>query len=173
MRAVSLVLPLAVVVAGCTTTPVQSDRIASGQFIDRTGMARGTVSLVAEGSSLTLDASVSGLSPGEHGFHLHTIGECRTPDFTSAEGHLNPANNQHGPFNANGGHLGDLLNITVGQDGTAEAVYPLNGDRQLLMQQLFDGDGTAVIIHADADDYQTDPAGAAGARVLCAELKRI
>ena len=172
MRTTSLLLPLALSLGACATTPVTSDTIATGRFVDRTGTDQGSLTLVGEGSSLTLRANVTGLAPGEHGFHLHTVGSCQTPDFTSAGGHLNPAGNKHGPFNDNGGHLGDLLNITASADGTAKADYPLSGDREVLLNQLFDSDGTAVVVHADADDYQTDPAGAAGSRVLCAAMRR-
>jgi Cu-Zn family superoxide dismutase len=159
--------------AACATpTPQGTETLAVGQFIDRDGNPSGTVELVASGPSLTLRAEAYGLEQrqGERGFHIHTTGRCDPPDFTSAEHHLNPADNDHGPFNADGGHLGDLLNISVNAQGVARIDYPFPGRRSELLPHIFDADGSAVIIHAKPDDYQTDPGGGAGDRVLCAVL---
>ncbi len=109
----------------------------------------------------------SGLAPGEHGVHIHEVGECSAPDFESAGGHYNPAGAQHGLLNPEGPHAGDLPNLMVSENGTVDyvvttALVTVDGERT-----LFDSDGSALIIHGDADDYITDPGGDSGSRVAC------
>ncbi len=168
-------LPCAAILAllaGCATTVPASDVVAQTQLLFANGQPAGTVLLEESGESFTLAVSVRGVRPGAHGFHLHTTGRCDRPDFTSAGGHLNPLGRNHGPFNPQGGHLGDLLNLEVGADGTAIRNYDLPGERTALLDYLFDADGTAIIIHEGADDYRTDPAGDAGSRIACGVLQR-
>jgi len=111
--------------------------------------------------------SASGLTPGDHGVHLHAVGKCEEPAFASAGGHLNPAGRQHGMNNPAGRHLGDLPNLVAGADGTATLSYPLGDPASSLSASLFDADGTALVIHAGPDDYITDPSGNSGGRVAC------
>ena len=113
-----------------------------------------------------------GLSPGAHGVHLHTTGSCTAPDFASAGAHLNPGGHQHGTSNPAGPHLGDLPNITVGSAGTGTVSATLSGTREDVLARLFDADGTAVVVHANADDYRTDPSGNSGGRIACGVLTR-
>jgi Cu-Zn family superoxide dismutase len=110
---------------------------------------------------------VAGLSPGAHGIHLHAVGKCEPPGFTSAGGHLNPFAKEHGMENPAGSHLGDLPNLDVSADGTATMSFPLGLSPRALQTQMFDGDGTAIVIHAGPDDYRTDPSGNSGGRVAC------
>jgi superoxide dismutase, Cu-Zn family len=135
-------------------------------MISATGAELGTLTLSESGGPITLSGSLRGLPPGEHGIHLHMVGQC-TPPFESAGGHWNPTSKQHGTQNAQGPHAGDMMNITVGADSTANvnvtsASGPLRGAGGLV-----DGDGAAVVIHAAADDYKTDPSGNSGARIAC------
>ena len=121
------------------------------------GSAAGSVSLI--GNTLSIEAV--GLPPGAHGLHLHAVGRCDGPDFSSAGPHWNPANRQHGSENPQGSHLGDLPNLDVGADG--------NGSVTLTVPSGFlDQDGAALVIHASPDDYRTDPSGNSGARISCA-----
>lgn len=128
----------------------------------------GTATIVAgPRGRATLLVSVAGLAPGTHGIHLHAVGKCEGPDFTSAGGHLNPAGKQHGLHNPAGSHLGDLPNLTVGEDGTATLSHGLGMSGQALLADLFDADGTALVIHAGPDDQVTDPSGNSGGRISC------
>ena len=112
------------------------------------------------------------ITPGAHGFHLHTVGACDAPDFKTAEGHLNPLDKNHGFESEGGAHVGDLYNIDIAEDGMGKQVNPIEGDAAQIAEWLFDEDGTAVIVHSGPDDYQTDPSGDAGSRVACGVLTR-
>ena len=109
----------------------------------------------------------SGLEPGEHGVHIHEVGECSAPDFESAGAHYNPTGAQHGLLNPEGPHAGDLPNLTVNENGAVDylvttALVTVDGERT-----LFDSDGSALIVHAGADDYVTDSSGESGGRAAC------
>jgi Cu-Zn family superoxide dismutase len=121
---------------------------------------------------VTIRVTLAGLPAGVHAVHLHTTGACAAPDFTSAGGHLNPAGKKHGTANPEGSHLGDLANVSIGADGSGTMVDVLRADRAGALAAIFDADGTAVMVHADADDHMTDPAGAAGKRIACGVLNR-
>lgn len=169
-------LPLAsfaaLALAGCTTVDaLPTERVGSAELTLANGVPAGTVQLLSNGQTVTVAAAVVGLSQGEHGFHLHTTGACKAPDFKSAGGHLNPGDATHGSMSAGGKHLGDMPNLTVGANGTGSAEVELDGAASTVLAQIFDADGTAVVIHAGPDDYRTDPAGDAGARVACGVLK--
>ncbi|NUQ21335.1 MAG: superoxide dismutase family protein, partial [Gemmatimonadaceae bacterium] len=107
------------------------------------------------------------------GSHLHAVGQCNAPDFASAGGHFNPSSKMHGFRNPAGHHAGDLTNVSIPESGAlrvellAPGVRLGPGDGTLL-----DADGAAVVIHALADDYQTDPAGASGTRIACGVVQR-
>lgn len=153
-------------------TPAKPATLASGTFATSAGAAAGTASVVvpARGNPV-LRVKVSGLPAGVHGIHIHTTGKCEGPAFTTAGGHLNPSGHQHGKDNPAGSHLGDLPNITVDRHGNGELAQALTVDAATLRAQLADADGAAVVVHAAADDYRTDPSGNSGARIACAVLK--
>ncbi|MEO8724113.1 MAG: superoxide dismutase family protein [Sphingobium sp.] len=133
-------------------------------LLDGTGAARGTVTLIPEGAVVHVSVSASGLTPGMHGLHVHAVGKCDGPAFTTAGGHWNPDNKQHGHDNPMGPHRGDLPQLMVGPDGTGTG----NFDVAAPIADMVDVDGAAVIIHAVQDDEKTDPSGNSGARLLCA-----
>ena len=147
-------------------------RIGSGTIYLSNGQPAGTVQLLVMGDQVSLAVAATGLSAGTRGFHLHTKGECTAPDFTTAGGHLNPLNRAHGKESAGGAHLGDMPNLVFGANQSATLTAQLPGTRAEIENWIFDADGTAVVIHAQADDYRTDPTGNAGARVACAVLSR-
>ena len=105
--------------------------------------------------------------------HIHEKAACRAPDFKSAGGHFNPSGAQHGFLNRRGPHAGDLPNIQVNADGTCRAEYVTNriSLKERGHNSLFRKGGTAVVIHRDADDYITDPAGQGGPRIACGIIK--
>ena len=161
--------------SACATPTVGDlpiEQLASARLISATGAPVGTVQLMGSGNTITVALVATGLTPGMHGFHLHQTGSCTPPDFTSAGGHLNPYDRQHGLENPAGPHLGDMPNLEVGPSGTVSTTVDLRGMQTELMKILFDADGTAVVIHSGADDYRTDPAGDAGSRVACGVLER-
>jgi Cu-Zn family superoxide dismutase len=132
------------------------------------GQVLGMAIFTQEAQGVRISVTVKGLSPGEHGIHIHSVGKCEPPDFLSAGPHFNPTNKKHGLTNPEGPHAGDLPNLVVSEDGSA--VYEHITDRVTLTPgelSLFDEDGSSLVIHAGPDDQMTDPAGNSGARVLC------
>ena len=109
-------------------------------------------------------ADITGLSPGAHGFHIHEFGDCRADDGQSAGDHFNPHSAPHGPPDSDDRHAGDLGNLAADENGAAtfdgmSSLLALDGDHTIL--------GRSVIVHADEDDFTTQPHGAAGARLAC------
>lgn len=163
----------AALLSGCAANDgVKSVQLAVAPLQHANGLPAGTAIVAGLGDTLTLNVAATGISPGPHGIHLHMVGNCTPPGFTSAGGHLNPGGHQHGTDNPAGSHLGDLPNIVANADGTATLSAALRGTRAQIEGALFDADGTAVVIHASADDYKTDPTGNSGARIVCGVLKR-
>lgn len=137
---------------------------ATAALLDAQGRQVATVTL--RGADLEVHASA--VAPGEHGVHVHSVGRCDAPAFESAGDHLNPAGAQHGLDNPAGPHMGDLPNLTVGADSSGH----LMASATLADSSVFDADGSAVVIHADADDQRTDPSGNSGDRIACGVLSR-
>lgn len=128
------------------------------------GAPRGTATMSEGSDGLSVRVDAAGLPPGVHGIHLHTVGRCDPPAFSSAGPHWNPTGAQHGRENPKGAHTGDLPNIIIGADGRGTLSFKESG---ATVAGLLDADGSALIIHADADDYKTDPSGNSGARIAC------
>jgi Cu-Zn family superoxide dismutase len=142
--------------------------IVTSEVIASSGdpIGKAVLSQEPEGTRVQLD--ITGLPQGSYGVHLHAVGKCETPAFTSAGGHFNPGMKQHGSMNPAGEHAGDLPNLEVGPDrrGTLDVVKT---GLQLAVGDaaLMDGDGAAIMVHATADDYKTDPSGNSGIRIAC------
>ena len=132
------------------------------------GKDAGSVTLTQTANGVSMQLSLKGLPPGEHAFHVHESGKCEPP-FTTAGGHFNPGGKKHGHESADGHHAGDMKNLTVPASGDLTATV-VNADVTLEKgkpNSLFKDGGTAIVIHASADDYKTDPAGNAGGRIVC------
>jgi len=133
----------------------------------------GTATITPRDSGVQIEGTFSTLPPGTHALHIHTTGTCTAPDFTSAGGHFNPGGKQHGKDNPNGHHAGDLANIEVDANGAAHVSVTVPdvtlGDGA---NSLFHTGGTALVVHAAADDYKTDPTGNAGARIACGVIEK-
>ncbi|MEX2511261.1 MAG: superoxide dismutase family protein [Cyclobacteriaceae bacterium] len=133
--------------------------------------ASGTASFSQlEDGKVRLELEVENLEAGEHAIHLHENGDCSAADATSAGGHWNPTENDHGKRGENGYHAGDIDNMTVGEDGKGSLEMDVEG------WTIGDGQNTdilnkAIIIHAGADDFTSQPSGAAGARVACGVIE--
>jgi Cu-Zn family superoxide dismutase len=125
----------------------------------------GTVTFTEVDGQVQVQANVTGLTPGAHGFHVHEVGDCSAPDFSSAGGHFAPEGNPHGAPTAAAHHTGDLGNIEAGADGTAS--HTITSPVLTLGEGPSSIIGKAVIVHAGADDLTSQPSGAAGGRVAC------
>lgn len=113
------------------------------------------------------------IEPGTHGFHVHETGRCE-PSFSAAGGHYAPRGNQHGIMHREGMHAGDLPNVHLRSTGRTDFELLAHGltTREGVTGTLFDADGSAFVIHAQADDYRSQPAGNAGDRVACGVVQR-
>jgi len=172
-RSAIVAVLLAAAVSGCQTVDeAPSQRLGQATLRLANGLPGGTAQLLASGSQVNISIALAGISPGTHGVHLHMVGSCEAPDFATAGGHLNPGNRQHGTSNPAGSHLGDLPNVTIGGNGLGAVSATLPGTADEALAQLFDADGTAVVVHANADDYRTDPSGNSGGRIACGVLTR-
>lgn len=172
-RITLLALPLAVALPACQTIDeAPNERLGQATLRLANGLPGGTAQILANGPEITILIAATGLAPGVHGVHLHTRGACDAPNFESAGAHLNPAGQEHGMNNPAGAHLGDLPNVTAGSAGTGTVSATLPGSRDAVLAQLFDADGTAIVVHATADDYLTDPSGNSGGRIACGVLTR-
>jgi len=141
---------------------------ASAELKNQKGEPVGKAELTDTPDGVLVHLTVSGLPPGVHAFHIHEAGKCDPPDFKTAGGHFNPGMKQHGFMQEKGPHAGDLPNIHVPASGNLEIEALARGVAlQAGPNSLFDADGSALVIHAGPDDYRTDPAGNAGARLAC------
>ena len=157
----SLLAAATLLAAGCATTPPPVAAGVSHPVIDTAGKAIGTVTVRPGTGGWAIAVDVAGLSPGNHGIHLHEVGRCDAPGFTTAGAHFNPTGHQHGSLNPNGPHQGDLGNFAVGADGAGHQQWTQAWDANSATH------GLALVIHASADDNRTDPSGNSGARVAC------
>ncbi|MGI9179912.1 MAG: superoxide dismutase family protein [Longimicrobiaceae bacterium] len=159
---------------GATTAPGAAAGLGTGQeiqvqMINSQGQNIGTARLAEEGQGVRVAVQISNLQPGPKGLHFHETGQCDTPGFQSAGGHFAPMGRQHGFENPQGPHAGDLPNISVGQDGRADTTVVAQNVslREGQQNSLLKTGGTALMIHANADDYRTDPSGNSGDRIAC------
>ena len=183
VRSARLALMLALPVAMMASASARAEDHAHGHhshggaplhadIIDGQGQTKGKAVLRQTKDGIDVDVKGVGLLAGVHAVHIHAVGTCTGPDFTSAGSHWNPGRKQHGHDNPAGAHMGDMPNMTVGADGTGVLKTVIkNASITGGEAPLLDTDGAAVVIHAAADDYKTDPTGNAGGRVACGILK--
>ncbi len=129
----------------------------------------GTVIFAQEGRKVIVVAEVTGLKPGPHGFHVHEKGDCSAPDFTSAGGHFNPGSDPHGNPTTGAHHVGDMPLLVADASGKATARAELRS--MSIGGGASDIVGKSVVVHADVDDFRSQPAGNSGARIACGVIK--
>lgn len=181
MRCLSLLI-LAALASGCAAHPDHSDtkRAKANAMIfarlmvieNGTLVPKGQAQLVDHGDGMRLYIDMEKRPDnlfGEVGMHIHAIGKCDAPDFSSAGPHWNPSSKQHGKANPLGHHSGDLGNINVQFGTSIREMRDISGYR---IQDLMDADGAAIVIHEKADDNLTDPSGNSGKRMVCGVFER-
>lgn len=150
-------------------------KAAHAKIVNAQGTEIGTAKFSPSGQGVKVSVKVSQLTPGEHGIHIHAVGKCEGPAFTSAGGHFNPTSTHHGIHNAMDPkpHVGDLPNLVVSQNGKGHATFTLAGATlDEGSTSLFHEGGTAIVIHAKADDLMSDPAGNSGDRIACGVIEK-
>ena len=157
--------------SGESVAPVDSGPAsATAQLRDAGGRVLAQATAEAAGDAVRVRIEASGLAQGAYGAHVHAVGRCDAPGFTTAGPHWNPTGQQHGKDNPQGMHKGDLPNLLVGTDGRGSFEYTIPGASLSGRNAMLDGDGAAIVIHQSADDYRTDPSGNSGSRIACGVL---
>jgi len=169
-----LLVGVAAMLAGCASTPADNGPLSAEAVLkDKEGKQVGVVTLIQTPEGVRIAVTGYRLPPGSHGLHVHAVGLCEPPEFTSAGAHFNPGAKQHGRLNPAGPHAGDLPNLVVaasgegGIDVTTKAFTLTAGPTSLLGDK-----GTALVIHANADDEKTDPTGNSGGRIACGVITK-
>ena len=166
---------LLVSLAACATAPQGGPRAAVGDFGQATltspsGERIGSARFRQGPTGLLIRVEARGLTPGWHGIHLHSVGDCSDSAFQSAGGHVNHAGAPHGLLNPAGPDAGDLPNVHADAQGRVDAeIFPTAARIAATGpgEMLWDDDGAAIVIHAGEDDHQSQPIGGAGGRVAC------
>jgi Cu-Zn family superoxide dismutase len=161
--------------SGYDRAGIETGRIAVRHvtFVDTTGEEIGTATLTQTSHGVLVQTDLNMLPPGEHAFHFHETGECEWPSFESAGGHFAGKRSAHGFLVRQGPHAGDMPNVYVPGNGVLK-VEEYNPNVSLVYgpSPLLDRDGSALVIHAQPDDYRSQPSGAAGNRIACAVISR-
>ncbi|MCH2450328.1 MAG: superoxide dismutase family protein [Gracilimonas sp.] len=170
MKSITLfITTFLLIAAGCTQTAeeevitddfVHSELVAAVMPVGDSNVS-GSVTFTETNDGVSIMGNFEGLEPGIHGFHIHQFGDCRAEDGTSAGGHFNPLDNEHGAPTDMNRHMGDLGNIEANENGSASIDYT---DDTVTLEQIL---GRGIIIHAGEDDLESQPTGAAGSRVAC------
>jgi Cu-Zn family superoxide dismutase len=164
-----ILLAAAVVTAGCSGMTLRSPTAVATLVPTKGSQVGGTVNFTQKGETVIVEAKITGLTPGQHGFHIHEKGNCTAPDGSSAGPHFNPGGTAHGGLEAPR-HGGDLGNLTADSTGTANYRAQVHG---ISLGTGADSIiGRAVIVHEKPDDLKTQPSGNSGARLGCGLISK-
>ena len=167
LRAIAASASAMVLAVGCATMSGKEYRATTTLEPTKGNQTAGTVTFVQRGNTVHVVADIKGLTPSaEHGFHVHEKGDCSSGDGMSAAGHFNPDGVAHG---AEAGHAGDMPNLKADANGNAKAAF--DATKMTVADGKFSIVGKGLIVHKDPDDYKTQPAGNAGARIACGIIK--
>ena len=145
------------------------DTGATAVMMDQSATNLGTLTLMDRDGGVHISGELTGVPNGEHGFHIHETGTCDAAiQFESAGAHFEPAGKKHGTENPEGPHAGDLMNVTADDDGKVTVDL---SNANVTLDALLDADGAALVLHADPDDYKTDPSGNSGDRFACGVIE--
>ena len=169
-RLVAVAASLVLTLAGCAamTQPAITDNTAVAELRDAKGQPAGVATLTQVAGGVRIIIETRRMPPGPRGAHIHEVGKCDAPQFTTAGEHFNPGKKQHGTLNPQGAHAGDLPNMTIAADGTGRLETVT--ERVTLgagANSLFGAGGSSIIVHGSPDDFKTDPTGNTGARIAC------
>jgi Cu-Zn family superoxide dismutase len=168
MNKVPLALLSALAITGCASLTGSTPIAFANMEPTQGNTAHGTVTFVQKDNVILVDAHLTGLPPGPHGFHIHEKGDCSAPDATSAGGHFNPTGKPHGGPNQAEHHAGDFGNIVADANGKAELQLSIpTSDITISKLGASSIIGKGLIVHADPDDYKTQPTGNSGKRLAC------
>src|SRR6476619_2362216 len=166
LRELALLIPI--LASACSYAPEPKGGPAM-PLVNASGQTVGSIRAWQTAGGVTFRVEASSLAHGVHGVHVHSVGRCDPPDFASAGPHWNPAGKQHGMNNPAGPHAGDEPNVEVAANGVLGTTLTLPNASLFApagsVGALLDADGAALVIHAGADDYMTDPSGNSGARI--------
>jgi len=152
-----------------------AQKSAHANIVNAQGTQIGTAKFSPAGAGVKVSVKVSQLTAGEHGIHIHAAGKCDGPAFTTAGGHFNPNNSHHCIHNTKDPkpHVGDMPNLMVGKNGIGSANFTIDGATlDSGANSLFHEGGTALVIHAKADDMMSDPSGNSGDRIACGVIEK-
>ena len=169
----ALVVGAALMLAGCATMEDKAPLSGGATLKDKDGKQVGVATLIQQPDGVRIAITGYRLPPGVHGLHIHAVGQCQPPEFTTAGAHFNPMGKKHGTQNPEGAHAGDLPNLDVAANGeggvdiVSKAVTLGPGPTS-----LFGDNGTSIVIHTGPDDLKTDPTGNSGGRIACGVITR-
>lgn len=178
-KKLSLLCGLGLLFVGCSSNMADEQKDSSTQAADtkkakvnvqptKGNEVKGVVTFTVVPEGVLVIADIEGLKPGEHGFHVHEHGDCSAPDGSSAGDHFNPTHQKHGGPDSSERHAGDLGNIVADSNGKAhyervDKLIKLSGQDSIV--------GKSIVIHADPDDFKTQPSGKSGARIACGVIE--
>ena len=170
MKTIIAATTVAVLLAACQTTPQESPRATAQLQPTKGNKTFGEATFEQMGNKVRVVVFVQGLKPGqEHGLHIHEAGDCSSGDGMSAKGHFNPHGKPHGAHTSGERHAGDLPSLRANKQGRANVQIDLDmisvtpGPASII--------GRGLIVHADPDDFKTQPTGNAGARIACGVIQ--